>query len=78
MSKDFTTSYAEIIKQEKQDDGTLLVYGKATDDSVDIDLQICDAAWLNKAMPEWFKTGGNIREQSARLAQYVIRSLERT
>ena len=42
MNNDMTSAYAEIIKQEKQDDGTLLVYGKATDDSVDIDLQICD------------------------------------
>ena len=78
MSKDFTTSYAAIIKQEKQDDGTLMVYGKATDDSVDIDLQICDAAWLNRAMPEWFKTGGNIREQHSNIAAGVAKELDST
>ena len=78
MTADFTTSYAAIIKQEKQDDGTLLVYGKATDDSLDIDQQICDAAWLEKAMPEWFKTGGNIREQHSSIAAGVAKELNST
>jgi hypothetical protein len=78
MTNDMTSAYAEIVKQEKQDDGTLLVYGKATDDSVDIDLQICDAAWLNKAMPEWFKTGGNIREQHSNIAAGVAKELDST
>ena len=73
---DFATSYAAIIKQEKQDDGTLLVYGKATDDALDIDNQICDAAWLNKAMPEWFKSGGNIREQHSSIAAGVAKELD--
>jgi pSer/pThr/pTyr-binding forkhead associated (FHA) protein len=76
MTTNFTTSYAAIIKQEKQDDGTLLVYGKATDDSLDIDQQICDAAWLEKAMPEWFKTGGNIREQHSSIAAGVAKELD--
>ena len=48
MTTDLAHSYAQIIKQEKQDDGTLLVYGKATDDALDIDQQICDAGWLEK------------------------------
>lgn len=73
---DFATSYAAIIKQEKQDDGTLLVYGKATDDALDIDNQICDAAWLEKAMPEWFKSGGNIREQHSNIAAGVAKELD--
>jgi pSer/pThr/pTyr-binding forkhead associated (FHA) protein len=76
MTSNFTTSYAAIIKQEKQEDGTLLVYGKATDDSLDIDQQICDAAWLEKAMPEWFKTGGNIREQHSSIAAGVAKELD--
>ena len=76
MTTDLAHSYAQIIKQEKQDDGTLLVYGKATDDSVDIDEQICDAAWLEKAMPEWFKTGGNIREQHSNIAAGVAKELD--
>lgn len=76
--KDLAFSYSEIIKQEKQDDGTLLVYGKATDDALDIDQQICDAGWLEKAMPEWFKTGGNIREQHSNIAAGVAKELNST
>ena len=76
MTTDLAHSYAQIIKQEKQDDGTLLVYGKATDDALDIDQQICDAAWLEKAMPEWFKTGGNIREQHSNIAAGVAKELD--
>jgi hypothetical protein len=76
MRVDTTNAYAKIIKQEKQQDGTLLVYGKATDDSVDIDQQICDAGWLEKAMPEWFKTGGNIREQHSNIAAGVAKELD--
>lgn len=71
-------AYAAIIKQEKQDDGTLLVYGKATDDSLDIDQQICDSTWLEKAMPEWFRTGGNIREQHSNIAAGVAKELNST
>jgi len=76
MTTDITSAFARIIKQEKQDDGTLLVYGKATDDSLDIDQQICDAAWLETAMPEWFKTGGNIREQHSNIAAGVAKELD--
>ena len=32
-----TTTYAQIVKTDKNSDGTLTVYGKATDDSLDID-----------------------------------------
>ena len=64
-------SYARIVKQEKQQDGTLKVYGKATDDSLDIDNQICDEEWLQRAMPDWFQSGGNIREQHSNIAAGV-------
>jgi hypothetical protein len=57
-----TSVFARIIKQEKQKDGTLLVTGIATEDTLDVDQQICDPEWLARAMPEWFKFG-NIREQ---------------
>jgi hypothetical protein len=76
MATDFTNSYAAIIKQEKQEDGSLLVYGKATDDSLDIDQQICDDVWLSSAMPEWFKSGGNIREQHSSIAAGVAKEYE--
>ena len=73
---DYATSYAAIFKAEKQDDGSLMVYGKATDDAIDSDNQICDAGWLNKAMPEWFRTGGNIREQHSNIAAGVAKELD--
>lgn len=69
-------SYAALIKSEKQEDGTLKVYGKATDDSVDIDQQICDDAWLQKAMPDWFVSGGNVREQHSNIAAGVATDYE--
>ena len=76
MANDFANSYAEIIKSERQEDGSLLVYGKATDDGLDIDNQICDDEWLGRAMPEWFKTGGNIREQHSNIAAGVAKEYE--
>ena len=76
MNLDTTSAFAKIIKQEKLEDGTLMVYGKATDDSLDIDEQICDAGWLSTAMPEWFKTGGNVREQHSNIAAGVAKELD--
>ena len=75
--KDLTTAYFEIIKSDTRDDGTLMVYGKATDDSLDIDQQICDPLWLDRAMPEWFKSGGNIREQHSSIAAGVAKEYEK-
>jgi len=74
---DLTTAYFEITKADKNADGTLMVYGKATDDSLDIDQQICDPTWLDTAMPDWFKTGGNIREQHSNIAAGVAKEYEK-
>lgn len=71
-----TTSYFGIEKADRNPDGTLTVFGKATDDSVDIDQQICDSEWLQRAMPHWFKTGGNIREQHSNIAAGVAQEYE--
>jgi len=68
--------YADILKYDDNGDGTLTVYGKATDDAIDIDQQICDPAWLDKAMPDWFRTGGNIREQHSNIAAGVAQEYE--
>ena len=76
MTQDFATSYVNILKYDKNDDGTLTVYGKATSDDLDIDQQICDNDWLKKAMPEWFKSGGNIREQHSSIAAGVATGYE--
>jgi hypothetical protein len=77
MSNDLTTAYFAITKADKNEDGTLMVYGKATDDSLDIDEQICDPVWLDTAMPNWFKTGGNIREQHSSIAAGVAKEYEK-
>jgi len=76
MERDFTTAYASILKYDENDDGTLMVYGNATDDSLDLDQQICDPAWLEKAMPDWFTSGGNIREMHGPNAAGVAKEYE--
>lgn len=70
-----TTVYAEIVKAERNEAGDLVVVGKATGPDLDLDKQICDPAWLAKAMPEWFSTGGNIREQHSSIAAGVATEL---
>lgn len=55
--------YVPILKFTKTDEGTLIVEGPATDSNIDRDRQIADPAWLSKAMPAWYKSSGNIREQ---------------
>lgn len=76
MAMDFTTGYAQIVKYDKNDDGTLTVYGKATDDTLDLDSQICDPKWLDTAMPRWFKSGGNIREMHGPSAAGIAKEYE--
>jgi hypothetical protein len=76
MAMDYATSYAAIVKYDKNDDGTLMVYGKATDDTLDLDSQICDPKWLDEAMPRWFKSGGNIREMHGPSAAGIAKEYE--
>lgn len=73
-----TTVYAEIVKAERNEDGDLVVVGKATGPDLDLDQQICDPAWLGKAMPTWFSTGANIREQHSSIAAGVGTELEQS
>lgn len=70
-----TNIFARIIKQDKQADGTLIVTGIATDNSIDSDDQICDPTWLKTAMPDWFRWG-NIREQHSNIAAGVATEYE--
>jgi hypothetical protein len=76
MATDIAYSYAALVKADKNDDGTLTVYGKATDDTLDIDQQICDDSWLKTAMPEWMAAGGNVREQHSSIAAGVATEYE--
>ncbi len=50
-----------IVKVDKTPDGDLLVWGKATDGTVDADQQIVDPAWSGQALEKWLSTGGNVR-----------------
>lgn len=76
MNMDYANGYASIVKYDKNDDGTLMVFGKATDDTLDLDSQICDPSWLDTAMPAWFKSGGNIREMHGPSAAGVAKEYE--
>ena len=67
--------WAEITKSEPQEDGTILVYGKPSDEVLDMDDQIADKKWLKQALPEWFKWG-NVREMHRASAVGAAQSLE--
>jgi hypothetical protein len=52
-----------IEKVESTPDGDLMVYGRASDGSVDHDQQIVHPDFSSKAIAEWLSTGGNVRVQ---------------
>ncbi|MFD4968955.1 hypothetical protein [Streptomyces sp. NPDC058424] len=56
-------AWAPITKSEKDDDGTLTVYGPAASSALDRDNQRLADAWLDEAMPRWLAEGGGVREQ---------------
>jgi hypothetical protein len=60
---DISYAWAPITKMEKDDDGTLLVYGPAASPDLDRDRQRLNPQWLDRAMPAWFAEGANVREQ---------------
>jgi hypothetical protein len=66
---------ADILKAERNENGDLVVFGKATGPDLDLDKQICDPAWLKTAMPAWMQWG-NIREQHSAIAAGVATDLE--
>jgi len=53
----------DATKTEETPDGNLVVFGKATDGSVDSDEQIVDPGFASKAIDEWLATGPNVRVQ---------------
>lgn len=67
---------ASILKAERDENGDLIVYGKATGPDLDLDKQVCDPAWLKTAMPTWMASGGNVREQHSSIAAGVATDLE--
>jgi hypothetical protein len=52
-----------VDKMETNEDGDLVVYGKASDGQVDSDNQIVDPTWMGKAVQDWMSSGPNIRTQ---------------
>ena len=65
LTGDGEITYASfpIIKTETTDDGDLIVYGKATDGSVDSDMQIVRPEFAFRAIKHWKDTGANVRVQ---------------
>lgn len=53
--------YAEIAKSEKQDDGTLKVWGWASSEAVDSDGEVITAEAMKSAIPDYLKFGA-VRE----------------
>ena len=71
MAQDITYIGLGDLTYKSTDDGTLMVYGVATDPTLDVDRQICDPTWLKQAMPQWFTSGANVREQHSSIAAGV-------
>lgn len=65
LTGDNEITYASfpIEKTETNADGDLVVYGKATDGSVDSDLQIVKPSFAYEAIKRWKDTGANVRVQ---------------
>lgn len=62
LDGELTYAYAlDIAKAERDENGDLIVYGKATGPDRDLDGDRCDPGWLKRAMPKWFEWG-NMRE----------------
>ena len=71
MAQDITYVGIGDLTFKEAEDGSMFVYGLATDPTLDMDQQICDPGWLKSAMPQWFKTGANVREQHSSIAAGV-------
>lgn len=70
--------YVPFIGKQRNDDGTLTVTGKVAGPDLDGDKQVMNEKWLEGALPEWFRTGANVREQHQQIAAGVGTELTRT
>lgn len=59
---------ADIIKRDKQPDGSLMVTGVISSPKVDLDRQVMDPAFLQRAATDWFSKRANIREMHQPIA----------
>jgi len=71
MTQEITYVGLGEMTYKEAPDGSLYVYGVATDPTLDLDKQRCDPEWLKSAMPAWFSTGANVREQHSAIAAGV-------
>ena len=74
---DIKNVYFGGLTAKRGEDGHMRVKGIATDDTLDLDQQICDPAWLAKAMPDWMAIG-NIREMHQSKAVGKALEMEQT
>ena len=63
LTDDLTFVSFPIEKTEHTPEGDVIVYGKATDGTVDSDDQIVDPNWSGPALKTWLESGGNVRVQ---------------
>lgn len=65
LTRDGEMTYVSfpVEKFEETPDGNVVVYGKASDGSLDSDEQIVDPDFAAKAIQDWLGSGGNLRVQ---------------
>ena len=77
MTDNIKSIYLGNLTAKRGPDGFMYVKGLATDDTLDLDQQVCDPAWLAKAMPAWMQIG-NIREMHGSKAVGKATEMEKT
>ena len=77
MTDTIKSIYLGNLTAKRGPDGFMYVKGLATDDTLDLDHQICDPKWLKSAMPAWMEIG-NIREMHGSKAVGKATEMEQT
>jgi hypothetical protein len=67
-TEDLVYGFLPIVTKARQEDGTLRVTGKVAGTELDGDAQRMSDKWLAEALPTWFTTGANVREQHGTIA----------
>lgn len=75
MSEIDRAIYVPITKVEEADDGSLYVYGKVSDETLDSDQQITDSAAFKVALQNWFDNWANIRVMHQPIAVGVAKEI---
>ena len=77
MTDTIKSIYLGNLTAKRGKDGFMYVKGLASDDTLDLDQQICDPEWLKSALPDWFALG-NIREMHQSKAIGKATEMEQT